>query len=132
MCFTKLCIFWNIALIYEFVGLCIGKNTGPGAAPQPRCCGAKTNYNWFYIFQNCIIYRFGRIYWIARLSCFIILWDLVNFCRWNPDLTQMEFLWFCCDKWPIIRLLLTGALCKNVYFLRFQSYSYFLLDLVNI
>ena len=22
---------------------------------------AKTNYNWFYIFQNCIIYDFGRI-----------------------------------------------------------------------
>ena len=26
MCGEKLCIFWNIVLIYEFVGLCIGRN----------------------------------------------------------------------------------------------------------
>jgi len=36
MCFTKLCIFLNTALIHEFVGLCIGRNTGSGAAPQPE------------------------------------------------------------------------------------------------
>ena len=42
MCFAKLCTFWNILLIYEFVGLWIGRNC-------------------FYIFQNCIIHSFGRI-----------------------------------------------------------------------
>ena len=35
MCFAKLGIFLNIALIYDFVGLCICRNTGSGAAPQP-------------------------------------------------------------------------------------------------
>ena len=36
MHFTNLCIFLNIALIYEFVGLCIGRITGSGVAPQPN------------------------------------------------------------------------------------------------
>ena len=44
-------------LIYEFVGLCICRNTGSRAEPPP----VKTNYNCFYIFQNCIIHNFGRI-----------------------------------------------------------------------
>ena len=49
--------FLNIVLIYEFVGLCIGRNTGSRRwAPT-----AKTNYNCFYVFQICIIYDFGRI-----------------------------------------------------------------------
>ena len=40
---------------------------GSGAEPQPGGSGgvepppAKTNYNCFSIFQNCIIHNFGRI-----------------------------------------------------------------------
>ena len=35
---AKLYIFWKIVVIYEFVGLCIGRNMGPGGAdsPQPK------------------------------------------------------------------------------------------------
>ena len=55
----KIVYFFNIALVYEFLGLHIGRNTGPGGAKPPQ---AKTNYYWFYIFQNCIIYDFQRIF----------------------------------------------------------------------
>ena len=34
------------------------------------------------------------MYSFLHIVLFMSLWDFVNFCRWNPDLTQMDFLWF--------------------------------------
>ena len=39
MCFAKLYIFLNIVLIYDIVGLYIGRNTGSEAEPQPGGSG---------------------------------------------------------------------------------------------
>ena len=85
MCLAKLCISWNTALIYEFVVHWICINTGFGARPQPWASGsrgvspAKTSFNWFYIFQNCIIYNFWR-----NLNSPAILFKLMfNLSFWN-------------------------------------------------
>ena len=51
-------ILWDFASVETrgFGQSPILEGLGGGRSPP-----AKTNYNWFYIFQNCIIHNFGRM-----------------------------------------------------------------------
>ena len=62
--------------------------------------------------QKCIVFQI--------LYFFIILWDQVNFCQLNPNLTQVELLEFMLGERLLLRLLLKDALCKKFIFLGFK------------
>ena len=74
MCFAKLCIFWNIALIYEFIWLCNGRNTGLGQRPSLGGLGGRSpqpeQIITDFLYFKTVSFITSDVYWIPRLSCF--------------------------------------------------------------
>ena len=137
-------VYW---LVTHWALYATAETRGLGRSPSLGCMGGRSPpsqriYNCFHFIKIRPIKEVRTYFecprhlvtnWCNMLKCivfyilyfFMILWDLVSFCRWIPDLSQMECWCFLWGERPVLRLLYTGALCKNGYFLRFQTYSWF-------
>ena len=85
------CVFFsNIVLVYEFVGLCIGRNTGSGGAEPPQ---PKQIITFLYIFQNCVIHSFGRILNSLAILLFTISIEIQSYLCFMKIQLQWQHCW---------------------------------------
>ena len=116
-CCAKMCIFCDIALINDSVGLCQLL-----VILWPFSCH---NFWYLNIFQSApnlvqifltamprdvFFFKFSIFTVFIEVFCFL---ELNQFLRWNLEHFQIEFLWFLWGKWTILRLFYQRACCAK-------------------